>query len=54
MLIESTARIFLDACFNLPTLGELYKLAALDAALQVRTGHPLMETLAARERASHD
>lgn len=31
MLTNSTARIFDEACFNLPTLGQLYKTAALDA-----------------------
>jgi len=31
MLSERTADIFIDACFNIPTLSMLYKTAALDA-----------------------
>ena len=31
MLSESTAEIFNRACFNYPTLGDLYKYAAYDA-----------------------
>jgi NAD(P) transhydrogenase len=31
MLSESTAQIFVDACFNVPTLGILYKTATLEA-----------------------
>jgi NAD(P) transhydrogenase len=31
MLTNSTAHIFDEACFNVPTLGQLYKTAALDA-----------------------
>ena len=31
MLSNSTAHVFDEACFNLPTLGQLYKTAALDA-----------------------
>jgi NAD(P) transhydrogenase len=31
MLSNSTARIFDEACFNVPTLAQLYKIAALDA-----------------------
>lgn len=31
MLSHSTAELFDEACFNLPTLGQLYKTAALDA-----------------------
>jgi NAD(P) transhydrogenase len=38
MLSNSTARIFDEACFNLPTLGQLYKTAALDAIAASRSG----------------
>ena len=31
MLCGATAALFDQACFNLPTLGQLYKIAALDA-----------------------
>jgi NAD(P) transhydrogenase len=31
MLTGSTAAIFDEVCFNVPTLGQLYKIAALDA-----------------------
>jgi NAD(P) transhydrogenase len=31
MLCNVTAGLFDEACFNIPTLGQLYKLAALDA-----------------------
>jgi NAD(P) transhydrogenase len=31
MLTESTAEIFVEACFNVPTLSQLYKTAALQA-----------------------
>ncbi len=31
MLTESTAEIFVEACFNVPTLGLLYKTATLEA-----------------------
>ena len=34
MLTESTTEIFTEACFNVPTLGMLYKTAALDAIHQ--------------------
>ena len=34
MLAGLTDEIFDEACFNLPTLGELYKYAALDASLR--------------------
>jgi NAD(P) transhydrogenase len=43
MLTGSTAELLADACFNLPTLGQLYKLAALDAMVRVRTGRSLVE-----------
>lgn len=35
MLTGETGQIFLDACFNHPTLGELYKFATIDALSQV-------------------
>jgi NAD(P) transhydrogenase len=31
MLTGSTAGVFVEACFNVPTLGQMYKLATLDA-----------------------
>ncbi len=31
MLTESTAELFVETCFNIPTLGALYKTATLDA-----------------------
>ena len=31
MLSNSTSEIFIEACFNTPTFGELYKFAAIDA-----------------------
>jgi len=45
MLSDSTAMIFEEACFNVPTLGELYKLATLDAMSKMgvreqRNGEP--------------
>jgi NAD(P) transhydrogenase len=40
MLGGHTAEIFDNACFNIPTLGALYKVAAFDAVLQV-SGNPL-------------
>jgi len=43
MLTDSTARIFDESCFNVPTLGELYKLAALDAMSKLSTGHRPIE-----------
>jgi len=35
MLTESTAQIFVEACFNVPTLGVLYKTATLQAIRHV-------------------
>ena len=35
MLTESTAQIFVEACFNVPTLGQLYKTATLQALREV-------------------
>lgn len=40
MLAGLTDEIFDEACFNLPTLGELYKYAALDASLQASQSRP--------------
>ena len=34
MLAESDADLFNRACFNYPTLGDLYKYATYDAILQ--------------------
>jgi NAD(P) transhydrogenase len=36
MLTGSSAEIFDEACFNIPTLGQLYKVAALDAVAASR------------------
>jgi len=35
MLSNCTAHVFEEACFNIPTLGQMYKVAALDAMSQV-------------------
>jgi NAD(P) transhydrogenase len=43
MLTNSTAHLLAEACFNLPTLGGLYKLAALDAISRALTGRSLVE-----------
>ncbi|MGA8594997.1 MAG: Si-specific NAD(P)(+) transhydrogenase [Bryobacteraceae bacterium] len=43
MLTNSTAELFSEMCFNMPTLGELYKLASLDAISRVTTGRSLVE-----------
>ena len=34
MMMNATADLFNRACFNYPTLGDLYKYAAYDAILQ--------------------
>jgi NAD(P) transhydrogenase len=34
MLSNSTAQVFDEACFNLPTLAQMYKTAALDAMVR--------------------
>ena len=34
MMMNATAELFNRACFNYPTLGDLYKYAAYDAILQ--------------------
>jgi NAD(P) transhydrogenase len=39
LLEGAGAEIFSRACFNYPTLGDLYKYAAYDAMIRVRTGH---------------
>ena len=43
MLTDSTSMIFDEACFNAPTLGELYKLATLDAMSKVSRSHAVIE-----------
>jgi NAD(P) transhydrogenase len=43
MLTNSTSTLFTDACFNVPTLGELYKAASLDAISRVQTGRSLAD-----------
>jgi NAD(P) transhydrogenase len=40
MLTESTAQVFVEACFNVPTLGMLYKTATLHALLQAAEPAP--------------
>ena len=35
MMCNASANLFIDACFNLPTLGILYKAATLNALLNV-------------------
>jgi NAD(P) transhydrogenase len=35
MMCNASANLFVDACFNLPTLGLLYKTATLNALLNV-------------------
>jgi NAD(P) transhydrogenase len=40
MLTGSTVEVFDEACFNIPTLGELYKLASLDAIVRTSDGPP--------------
>jgi NAD(P) transhydrogenase len=42
MLTNSTAELFAEMCFNMPTLGELYKLASLDAISRVTIGRSLV------------
>jgi NAD(P) transhydrogenase len=37
MLGDGDAELFNRACFNFPTLGDLYKYATYDALLQVRS-----------------
>ena len=41
MLTNSSAELFADACFNVPTLGELYKTASIDAISQLATSAPV-------------
>lgn len=36
MLVDGDADLFNRACFNYPTLGDLYKYATYDALLQMR------------------
>jgi NAD(P) transhydrogenase len=40
MLTESTAQIFVEACFNVPTLGMLYKTSALHAIHEAAKNAP--------------
>jgi NAD(P) transhydrogenase len=46
MMSDSKAAIFAEACFNVPTLGELYKLATLDAMSRISSGHAVSEQVA--------
>ena len=34
-MVGGGAKLFLDTCFNYPTLGDLYKLATHDALLKL-------------------
>ncbi|PWU06034.1 MAG: Si-specific NAD(P)(+) transhydrogenase [Terriglobia bacterium] len=43
LLAGGTAELFAEACFNMPTLGELYRFAALDAISRASTGRSLIE-----------
>lgn len=43
VLTNSTAHLLSETCFNMPTLGELYKLASLNAITLARTGRPLVD-----------
>jgi NAD(P) transhydrogenase len=43
MLADSTIEVFEEACFNIPTLGDLYKLASFDALWRVSNGPSLFE-----------
>jgi NAD(P) transhydrogenase len=46
MLAESTADIFVEACFNAPTLGALYKAATIDAMLAASGAQASLTALA--------
>ena len=52
MLTNSTAELFSEMCFNMPTLGELYKLASLDAISRVTRGRSLVD-LPSLDRSAH-
>jgi NAD(P) transhydrogenase len=43
LMTEATNEVFIEACFNYPTLGQLYKYATYDAMgeLQRRRGGPI-------------
>jgi len=45
MMSGATMQLFDNSCFNMPTLGELYKLATLDALLRMRSGRSLTDDL---------
>jgi NAD(P) transhydrogenase len=46
MMAGCTADVFIEACFNSPTLGALYKSATIDAFLQVSNSVPCLTVLA--------
>ncbi len=46
MLAGCTADVFIEACFNAPTLGALYKSATIDALLQASHAAPALTALA--------
>jgi hypothetical protein len=52
MLTNSSAELFSQMCFNLPTLGELYKLASLDVISRLTTGRSLVD-LPSLDRSAH-
>jgi len=45
MLSGSSAEVFIEACFNMPTLGGLYKSAANDALLRAAGARPALTAL---------
>ena len=46
LLADSTADVFMEACFNAPTLGALYKSATIDAMLKATGAEASLTTLA--------
>ena len=46
LLAESTADVFIEACFNAPTLGALYKSATIDAMLSAAGAEASLTALA--------
>jgi NAD(P) transhydrogenase len=46
MLAGATANSFVEACFNAPTLGALYKSATIDALLSASGAEPSLTALA--------
>ena len=46
MLAGCTADVFVEACFNAPTLGALYKFATIDATLSAAGGEASLTAVA--------